>query len=72
MAEPKRWQFAVPSLPKKVYSFVQEFSGDEGVSYWHTVLMGLLLLARLPTEDREALKEEVTKKFPYPGSKSCR
>ncbi len=73
MAGPaKQWQFSIPSLPKQVYSFVKEFGAEEEVSSWHLILMALLLLARLPTDQREALKGEITKKFPYPGSKSCR
>ncbi len=73
MAAPRpAWQFSIPTLPKSVYTFVKEFGEDEEVSHWHTVLIALLVLARLPAEQRESVKAEILKKFPYPGARSCR
>ena len=66
------WQFKIPTLPKRVYVFVKEFSESEDVSYWHLILMAIRLLSRLPEEERATLKAEILKKYPYPGSESCR
>lgn len=69
----RAFQFAIPSLPKRTYRFLkEEICAVHEVSPWHAVLMALKALSNLSEEEREAIKAEMVKKYPYPGSMSCR
>ena len=66
------YQFSIPNLPKRTYLYVKELSEIHEVTFWHVMLMALKALSHLSEEQQALLKVEIVKKYPYPGSPSCR
>ena len=58
----KHFGFSIPSLPKPVYEVMRDLCKRADVSQWHTVIMGVILLAELEQSEParvQALAERV-------------
>ena len=69
----KPYQFSIPTLPKRTYTYLKEdICAAHDVTPWHAVLMALKALSNLDEAQQRSIRDEMLKKYPYPGSPSCR